>query len=295
MPSPRVLCHMADLVFVSDLLGRRHPDVMAGLVSAIPRSLRTIPGTADVWCRDFMPVPVGPGRLVQFRYAPRYLRGFPHLRTVCAGRLAGLHGYRRSRLVVDGGNVVRHGGTAVVTDRIYRENRRIERPPLRERLRRELEVDRLIVIPEEPGDSLGHADGVLRLVDDRTALLNDYRRAIPAYARRLDELLRRHGLALTRCPYAPSDDVGRDGVPSARGVYVNFVQVAHTIVCPAYGLREDDRALAVLARCFPRHRIVPLRCDALAAEGGALHCVTWNLVDPGALGVRIGAATRNPA
>ena len=43
--------------------------------------LRTIPGTQDIWCRDYMPIQVAEDRFVQFRYAPDYLGGqYRHLR-----------------------------------------------------------------------------------------------------------------------------------------------------------------------------------------------------------------------
>ncbi len=59
----------ADVVFVADSLERGFPGVYRGLASilgkhAIP--LRTIPGTLDVWCRDYLPIQVAECRLVQF-------------------------------------------------------------------------------------------------------------------------------------------------------------------------------------------------------------------------------------
>ena len=32
-------------------------------------------GTKDIWCRDYMPIQVELGKLVQFRYEPSYLEG----------------------------------------------------------------------------------------------------------------------------------------------------------------------------------------------------------------------------
>ena len=58
--------------------------------------------------------------------------------------------------------MLRFGTAAILTDRIYQENRPLTPAAIRERLRRELEVGKLIIIPVEPGDVLGHADGVLR-------------------------------------------------------------------------------------------------------------------------------------
>ena len=263
-------------VFVSSLLPQRHPRVLNALRSTFAGRLQFIPNTADIWCRDYMPVGVAPDRFVQFRYAPRYLQGAPLLRTPDAYRLLNLD-VRRSPLAVDGGNVVRSGSTAILTAGIYRDNTHLLRPALTERLREVLEVTRLIVIPVEPGDRIGHADGVVRLIDNRTALLNDYRHAAPAYGRHVEALLRRNGLETFRCPYMPSNAIGADGIPSASGVYVNFLKTPDLIACPVYGLPADEQAIRVIDGCFPRHRVVPIRCDGPAAEGGALNCLTWNL------------------
>ena len=76
--------------------------------------------------------------------------------------------------MIDGGNIVRWYDAAIMTDEIYVENPGVERPRLRDRLRALLEVDRLILIPKEPYDKIGHADGMVRFVDSTTVLVNDY-------------------------------------------------------------------------------------------------------------------------
>ena len=42
-------------------------------------------------------------------------------------------------------------------------------------------MDRLIFIPQEPGDVTGHADGVVRFIDGDSVVVNDYRRVDPEY------------------------------------------------------------------------------------------------------------------
>ena len=59
-----------DEVYISGLLATRHPPLYVDLrakLDAVGITLREIPGTRDIWCRDYMPVPVGQGRFVQFR------------------------------------------------------------------------------------------------------------------------------------------------------------------------------------------------------------------------------------
>ena len=82
--------------------------------------LRTIQGTLDVWCRDYMPIQVSVDRFVQFRYAPDYLTGkFRHLRAdgEIGPTLPWVQNCVRSEIVLDGGNVVAWEDRAIVTDK----------------------------------------------------------------------------------------------------------------------------------------------------------------------------------
>lgn len=42
--------------FISDLLKQRHPRIVRSLETVLGDRLKNIPGTRDIWCRDFMPI-----------------------------------------------------------------------------------------------------------------------------------------------------------------------------------------------------------------------------------------------
>jgi agmatine deiminase len=73
-----------NVVYVADTLEARIPQVYRGLKPILQSHgipLGIIPGTRDIWCRDYMPIQVAKDRFVQFRYAPDYLTGkYRHLR-----------------------------------------------------------------------------------------------------------------------------------------------------------------------------------------------------------------------
>lgn len=74
----------------------------------------------------------------------------------------------------------------------------------------------LVVVPKEPYDIVGHADGVVRFIEDGLVVLNDYREVDPSYGERLESALRRGGLVIERLPHFCVDEE-RDGIPSAAG------------------------------------------------------------------------------
>jgi agmatine deiminase len=278
--------NQTNTLYISDLLPKRHPRLTADLhricrTNDIP--LRHIRGTRDIWCRDYMPVQVDDRRFVQFRYQPDYLWG-RWARTItppevcralpCIGQCI------QSNIVLDGGNVVKWSDKVIVTDKIFRENPGSDRQALLEELASLLEVERVIIIPVEPGDVLGHADGVVRFVDGQHVLVNDYSKMLCAYGRQLRAVLRSAGLECITVPYAPDlawRPRAKYDIPPATGAYLNFVQTARVLSVPVYALGLDDQAVNMIAASFPAASVFPMNVCTLAKQGGAINCATWGL------------------
>lgn len=267
-----------DRVYFSALLPARYPGLWARLARVLDAAgvpHRLLPGTRDIWARDFMPVQVAAGRFVRFRYRPDYLAGHVDLITPDAVRRAlPLRGrVRNCSINLDGGNIVAGESRAIMTNKVYRANPGFRPAELRHDLERLLRAE-CIVIPTEPYDVVGHADGVVRFINDAAVVVNDYRQTDPGYGTRLEKALRRRGLDIERLPHFPTDDAS-DRIPSAVGNYINFLGVGSLVVVPVYGAPQDDRACRMLERLLPSATIVPLRCEELAREGGVLNCVAW--------------------
>ena len=269
-----------NVVFVADRLEPEFPDLYPGLKSILTERgvpLRTIPGTQDIWCRDYMPVSVGGDRFVQFRYAPDYLAAKKYRHLMADGEIGPTLPWFKncvgSKIVLDGGNLVRWRDKVILTEKIFAENPGWERARLISELAGLLEVDRLILIPQEPGDVTGHSDGVVRFVNGDSVVVNDYRRADRKYRRQLLRRLYAAGLTVHEIPYQPSAKSSQ-GMPSAVGNYVNFLQVGTVLIIPCYGLAEDRQARERLTRMFPDCSVTALDCCELAELGGVLNCAT---------------------
>jgi hypothetical protein len=61
----------------------------------------------------------------------------------------------------------------IVTDKVLRENPNFGKDELLKVFRERLHVDDVIVIPKEPYDVVGHADGVVRFLDEGTVAINE--------------------------------------------------------------------------------------------------------------------------
>lgn len=265
-------------VFLAAMLRDRHPEVFHGLqktLTAHQNELRLVRQAKDIWARDFMPIQVAEREFVKFRYDPDYLRG-KHQHLISGDEvvrsLRGLGNCHRSDINLDGGNIVASGRKAILTEKIYKENSHWPRSKLRDKLRDLLRVDGLVIIPKLPLDPIGHADGIVRFINDETILVNDYTSTEPAYHDRLVKALKQHRLEVEFLPHRPA--VGsKDGIPSAVGLHLNFLRTSRVLIVPTFGVKEDTVALRKLESVFSGLPLVTLQCQALAEEGGVLNCV----------------------
>jgi agmatine deiminase len=266
-------------LFFSDRLEEDEPALFAALRSALKEvAIGIIPGTHDIWCRDFMPVQLGDTTFCQFVYDPDYLRGFGHLVTPAHKcRPPFLGECRQVAIVLDGGNVVASRTKVILTDKVYRENPTVERPCLRRRLE-ELFGAECVFIPKEPYDPVGHSDGVVRFVSERRVLVNDYSGVDPAYGLKLRTLLERSGLEVETLPMFQEKGRRRRGaLPSAVGLYINFLRVGNLVVVPGYDRAEDAEAVGRVRKAIPHATVFQVSCRSLAEKGGVLNCVSWTI------------------
>lgn len=239
-----------------------------------------LPGTRDIWMRDFMPVQRKDGTYISFRYDPSYLKDQPQLQTDfrrdISGRFSIFDGpddVIYSNINLDGGNVVLSPskGKAVISDRVFSENPGYAEGALI-RVLEELLTTHIIVIPSLPSDMTGHADGMVRFVDGNTVIGNDtpYKNGLE---QRVKAVLEREGLRVLDFPYydAPGE--------SAAGCYLNFLKTERYIFLPIFGHKKDQEAIQAAERIFSKE-IVPLRIDEIAARGGGLNCVSWEVSCP---------------
>jgi len=268
-------------LFLSDRLDDDESALIASLRSTLKGvPIDIIPGTHDIWCRDFMPVQVDGNRFCQFVYDPDYLKDYRNLITPAEKcRLPFMEDYRQEPIVLDGGNVVASRAKVILTDKVYKDNPGIERPRLRQTLE-ELFRAECIFIPKEPYDRVGHSDGVVRFISEQCVLVNDYSSVDPGYGMRLRTLLEQKGLNVESLPMFQERGRRRPGnIPSAVGLYINFLRVGDVVVLPGYNTPEDQVAVEKVRQAMPNAIVFQLPCRTLAEKGGVLNCISWTIKD----------------
>ena len=125
----------------------------------------------------------------------------------------------------------------------------------------------IILIPSLKSDMTGHADGVVRFVDEKTMVGN----ATPyknGYEQRVKAALRKSGILAIDFPYFESYGI------SAVGSYLNFLETQKHIFLPVFGVSEDESAIKA-AKCIFAKEIIAVNINDIAQDGGVLNCISW--------------------
>lgn len=173
-----------------------------------------------------------------------------------------------SHINLDGGNVVfsPSGEKAIITDRVFTENPKYEKSVLISELEKLLEAE-IIIITSLKSDMTGHADGMVRFVDEHTAIGN----CVPSkngLEQRIKCVIRMHGIDVIDFPYQTGSGI------SAVGSYLNFLETESCIFLPTFGIDMDATAIATSCRIFTK-KVVPVNIQEIAEDGGCLNCISW--------------------
>lgn len=239
-------------------------------LSASGEEFALFDGARDIWARDYMPVKTKSGQYISFRYEPSYLADDPQLRTDFKADIAPHFALpvTYSNINLDGGNVMFSPSRtkSIITDRVFPENPEYDKNTLVSVLEKLLEAE-IVIIPSLKSDMTGHADGVVRFVNENTVLGN----ASPyksGYEQKVKTALKKGGLSVIDFPYFDSEGI------SAVGSYLNFLETEKRIFLPVFGDAQDEMAVKCAKEVFDK-KIIPVNINAIAEEGGGLNCISW--------------------
>jgi agmatine deiminase len=232
--------------------------------------------TKDIWCRDYMPIQLAKDRFVQFRYEPSYLRNelvnqsIPH--EVCK---ANHINPKISNINLDGGNVVNWSDRAIISDRIFDEN-----PEYSDKRKLLAEIEQLleaevIIIPQIKSDFTGHADGMVRFVDQNTVLGNHREQEYAYWKKGMNKILKEKEIEYIDIPFLEYKD--KNHPDHAIGCYVNYLEVGNLIVLPIFEIpgNKDQEVYDLFKHIFPDRNIETINYNAIGLFGGLLNCTTW--------------------
>ena len=265
----------ADTVALSPWLEKLFPQTFSGLTTllkscGVPCEL--LPETADLWCRDYMPVQLAVDRFVCYTYRPDYLlkkrsdrRFITDPRRVC--NALGLQTLQTD-FIIDGGNIVKTGSRIIMTEKVFAENPQHSRRKLHQELEKLFECE-ICFIPWDRAEPYGHADGIVKAISDDTVLMTNYTDFDRSFAAKIKR-------ALSNCFHVETLRYDYDVFDERSWAYINFLTVGNLIVLPRLNTSFDEQALKQIGDFYPAFRIEQLDAAQPLAAGGGLNCITWS-------------------
>lgn len=241
-----------------------------------------LPETRDIWARDFMPIQASEDKFIEFRYDPDYLQAKKYRKQktypdIVCDKL-GLRTIKTD-LIIDGGNVIKSSNCVMMTDKVLLENKDFYKPAeLIEKLKLIFEVEKIVLIPwDKANEEYGHADGMVRFIDDNTVLLQGYFDEYDeVFKQKLYSSLEQNGLHWKKLKYNV-DKADEEN----NWAYMNFLQTKDLILIPGLGIDEDEQALKQIKEYFPEYakndRIKQIDVSEIIGDGGALNCISWTI------------------
>ena len=288
--------YFTDKVFISEWLSDKkygYPAFYNRLVNAFSENganyeTLTKEETNDYWVRDFMPIQLSDGEFLKYKYEPDYLLGkYKSTITKCykACSRLGLKS-RETSIKMDGGNVVICGNKIVMTDKVFTENGRVKGDDdFLQELKKAFGGREIIIIPwsspgtSDPDSSLdvyGHSDGFIKYAGNNRILMSAHHMLQAEEAKAIKSVLTNNGFDVIEMDFSqiPNEKLNFD----LNWAYINFLQVGKLIFMPYFeGLAENDIAKGYIQESFPDCKILPIEMSDVVQEGGALHCLTWNI------------------
>ena len=239
-----------------------------------------IEDTKDIWCRDYMPIQVIKDKFVQFRYEPSYLSDDLDLQSdtkeIC--KLNNIEPIF-SDINLDGGNVVTHSNKIIMTDRVFDENPQYkDKSQLIKELESLLEAE-IIIIPKINMDFTGHADGMIRFLNDSTVLVNHRDKDYKYISKGINKAMKEHNIDVIDIPFFDYKHKSKKYRDNAIGCYLNYLELRDIIVLPIFEVEgnKDREVIEKFKTIFPNRKIEIINYNNVGLEGGLLNCTTWTV------------------
>lgn len=284
------------IVGFSDYMERNRPKVMNQIKTILKsKSLQYIivNGCHDLWLRDFMPFQRQDGKFVRFRYSPDYLNNKPQYITNLDSLSFTLYNkdtiskynsiehligdYITTDLIIDGGNIIKcvdnSGNNCVImTQKVLFENPIMSHISSLKELENVFNAE-IILIPWDKTEKFGHADGMVRALNDGGLLLNCYSemdkelhfQLMSALSNRFNIYELKYGSALHPDSWC----------------HINYLELENDILIPSLHITSDCIAKEETHNFTGKDCHLIYMPEIILSQtngGGAMNCTSWEYI-----------------
>ena len=236
--------------------------------------------TKDIWCRDYMPIQMSPNRFVQYVYNPDYLDNDAYRDTITSPDdvcdAINLARYK-SKLLLDGGNIIRTAQGVIMTRKAYNANK-MNQKEFEDIFKLDFGINKITWLNWDRREIYGHADGLVRYISDNHVLLTNYAEYDEKFATSFYEALKHDGYEVTQLSFSPNMSPRKDDDLS--WAYINFLQTSKVIIVPLLGIEiQDKKALKQIQDAYPDVDVKGVYAVPLLKEDGGFNCFSWTVIE----------------
>lgn len=242
----------------------------------------------DIWIRDYFVcanIQNEDNNVSAFRanYSPSYN---PYAITDDAAGIVLAHKYFEDiytlSLKLEGGNVICNDDFVFITEKIYTENYSITKSIIDKAFQDNFK-QKLITLPTENLDIVGHTDGILRFLDNKTILLPIYDAEYKAdnrYVMMIKKILTDNfGDIDYKFVFIPSylnDEINDENIFSSKGVYINYFRFEDYLIFPSFedSSYYEKEIVRIISKQDPNLKVYFSPCEKISFYGGCLNCIT---------------------
>ena len=238
-----------------------------------------------IWIRDVAGFNCG-DTIVKPIFKPKYYKGAFKKTDTIDRQMEGISDFlgkklRRMPITWDCGNLVTNGKIGIVTERVLTDNPHLHKLDITAIIQEFLRI-KPIFVPEAANDPLAHVDAYMSFINEKTAVVSKY----PdnwfdddrQYVGNLKSLLIEQDIEVIDVCDNPEDKF-YCGIPSAKGVFVNFIQINNHFLLPEYKFdtahSSQDYNLEAKKVLRTFGKVLPINSDDLSKYGGVLHSISF--------------------
>lgn len=249
----------------------------------------------DTWSRDFGGITVeidGISTILDFKYnawGKKFAYSKDNLITMQLKHKGLLkdYKYKSVEMVLEGGSIESDGKGIILTttECLMEKNRnpKLSKKMIEQKLIENLGAKKVLWLNNgalEGDDTDSHIDTIARFINEDTIMYqscddeNDSNyKQLKLMEEELKTFINLEGKKynLIRLPHIEPKYDGEDKLPAT---YANFLIINGAVLVPIYKDKNDELALEIFKKTFPKRDIIGIDCSTLIRQHGSLHCVT---------------------
>ncbi len=233
---------------------------------------------SDIWLRDFLPLQnIKTKEKFLFFYEPIY-KTKEYKNLYMALRKEAKAKFPKATnlpIYLDGGNFIfNKKGTGILlkNKNLFKTKSCQEITKI---LKQKFSLKQIIYLPSLPVnyDPFCHIDGLIQFLGDDILCINSpYDKLTEKHLKKcLDILGNQFKIVFLPTEVNPKETL------SAKGIYVNFLEVSKAVFMPKYNLHSDIKAQKIIQK-YTKKPVIKIDCSKIAKYGGSLHCLTQNYI-----------------